>query len=174
MPRSRLVLVAAVCLVTACSAPESVAAPGASGACSEVETVPIQGGAHLLEGSAPPVPYNSTPPTSGWHSSGSVRIGVRGPSEPLSEPDQVSVLEAGGAVVTYNGLAAQEVAALEEAATRDFPGRVAVTPYDRLGEGEVAFTAWGTLQRCDGLDLDALRAFVSTHADEAAAPPGDH
>jgi len=128
----------------------------------------------MLGDRPPPVPYASTPPTSGWHASGAFTIDVRGSSEALSEPQQVSVLEAGGVVATYRDLPEDDRGALEESATMAYPGRVAVTPYDRLEEGEVAFTAWGALQRCDGLDLDALAAFVDTYADPEPAAPGEH
>jgi hypothetical protein len=172
MPR---LLPLALVMLVACGPSTTGSAPAATDVCGEVEQVPVQAGAHLLPGSAPPVPYSSTPPTSGWHSSGVLPIGVYAPAEALSEPDQVATLEAGGAVVTYDyeGLPADQRGALEEVVTRDFPRRVAVTPYDRLGEGEVVFTAWGVLQRCQGLDVDALTAFVEAYADPEPAAPGD-
>jgi hypothetical protein len=150
------------------------AAAGPTDLCTDVETPPIQSGSHLIGDADPPVPYSSTPPTSGWHTSGGVEVGVRGPSEALTEPQQVSALEAGAAVVTHRGLPLDEINLLEETVTRDYPGRVAVTPYDGLADGEVAFTAWGALQRCEGLDLDALAAFVDTYADADPAAPGEH
>jgi len=152
----------------------ATASPGPTGTCAPVETPALQGGSHLLRDQPPPVPYGSTPPTSGWHASGAFSIDVRGPSEALSEPQQVSVLEAGGVVATYRDLSEDDRGALEETATMAYPGRVAVTPYDRLEPGEVAFTAWGALQRCDGLDLDALAVFVTTYADEEPTAPGEH
>jgi hypothetical protein len=177
MRRAPPLLLVLLSLLAACGTAEpSPAGDLAAGSadCRDVETFPLQGGSHLLGDQEPPVPYNSTPPTSGWHSSGPVDIGVHGGDDALSEPEQVSVLEAGGVVVTYRGLDDEERAALEEAARQDHAGRVAVTPYDGLGDGEVAFTAWGTAQRCSGLDLDALAAFVDTYADEEPAVPGEH
>lgn len=169
---------AVLLLLTGCApgAGGSTAAAEPAGRCAEVEVVPVQGGAHLLGDTPPPVPYNSTPPTSGWHSSGFPPIGVRGPSEALTEPQQVGVLETGAVVVTYRGLPDDERGALEQDATvaPELAGRVAVTPYDRLAEGEVAFAVWGALQRCDGYDPGALRAFVTTYAAEQVAEPGEH
>lgn len=160
---------------TATDVAADTAAPAAAkGACGPVETPALQGGSHLLGDRPPPVPYASTPPTSGWHSSGAFTIDVRGPSEALSEPQQVSVLEAGGVVATYRDIPEDVRGTLEETATMDYAGRVSVTPYDRLDEGEIAFTAWGALQRCDGLDLDALAAFVATFADPEPDTPGEH
>jgi hypothetical protein len=97
-----------------------------------------------------------------------VSIDVQPPDDPLSEPKQVSVLEAGGVVVTYHELSDEERTRLEEHVRDNHADRVAVTPYDQLEPGHVAFTAWGTLQRCDGVDLYALDAFVAAHAGEAS------
>jgi predicted small lipoprotein YifL len=144
----------------------------ASGACGPVELPPVQGGEHLIGDQEPPVAYSSTPPTSGWHSSGAFEIGVFGEDAPLSEPQQVSVLEVGGAVATYRDLPDADRAALEGLATGEYAGRLAVTPYDALEPGQVALTAWGTLKICDRLDLDTVAAFVDAYADEAPEVPG--
>ncbi len=128
-----------------------------------MEQVPIQGGSHLIGDQEPPVDYNSTPPTSGWHTSG-LALTVAGEDDPLTEPEQVSVLEAGGVVVSYRGLRPEDVRALEAAVAPRFADRVAVTPYDQIDNGEVALAAWGRLQRCQELDLGALNAFVTAHA----------
>ncbi len=58
----------------------------------------------LIGDQGPPVPYSSSPPTSGWHASGAFSIAVHRPGDPLSEPMQVSVLGAGGVVVAYRDL----------------------------------------------------------------------
>jgi hypothetical protein len=140
--------------------------------CDPVEHPPIQGGEHLIGDQDPPVPYSSTPPTSGWHASGAFEIAVHGPDDPLPEPKQVSVLEAGAVVVTYHDLSGEEVVALETLAAERFPGRVSVTPYDKLEPGSVALTGWGVLQHCTGLDLDVVAGFIDEYADEQPATPG--
>jgi len=172
--RRVLAAAAALALVACAPAPAAQRVAGPSDRCGEVETVPIQGGAHLLGDQPPPVPYTSVPPTSGWHRSGEPAGEVHGSGDPLPEPAQVAVLEAGAVVVTYRGLAPDERGRLEQVAQLDHPGRVTVTPYDRLAEGEVAFTAWGTLQRCRGLDTEALAAFVATYAAPGGATPAAH
>lgn len=143
-------------------------------ACAPVEEPPLQSGSHLIGDQDPPVPYSSIPPTSGWHASGAFTIGVQPPELPLSEPQQVSVLEAGGVVVTYGDLADEDRASLEAHVGDHHDGRVAVTAYPALAAGEVAFTAWATLQRCERLDLAALDAFVDAHAVEEPGVPGTH
>jgi len=142
--------------VTGCSAT-------AKATCEAETAVTPQAGGHLLGDAAPPVAYSSTPPTSGWHASGSPRFGVHTADDALSEPEQVTVLEVGGVMVTWNVLdegKQQELAALVHAQRR----KVASSPYDALTPGEVVFAAWGVLQRCRGVDPKALEAFVDRHA----------
>lgn len=184
MSAARTVVAVRVCLLlafvlAACAerAPQP-AADGAAGAdvdvCGPVEEPPLQSGSHLLGDQQPPVPYSSAPPTSGWHASGAFEITVHPPDDPLPEPAQVSVLEAGGVVVTYRGIGEGPRLRLEQHVQQHHEGTVAVTPYDQLDPGQVAFTAWGTLRRCDGLDLAALDAFTAAHAAEDADGPGTH
>jgi hypothetical protein len=172
-----LVEAVAAVSVSACTATathEPAGGRAVEAACSPVERPPVQAGEHLIGDREPPVPYSSRPPTSGWHASGAFSITVHAPDEPLPEPTQVSVLEAGGVVVTYRDVPDADRAALEDHVEVDHAGRVAVTPYDQLQPGQVAFAAWATLQRCDGLDLSALDAFVAAHADEEPDVPGGH
>lgn len=177
-----------VCTLTACAAqgagPEAPAPageepttepePDLAVACTPIEQPPAQSGSHLIGDQDPPVPYNSVPPTSGWHASGAFAIDVHPPEEPLSEARQVSVLEAGGVVVTYRDIGDGARTRLEAHVREHHDSRVAVTSYAALDPGQVAFTAWGTLQRCDGLDLAALDAFTAAYADKEPATPGSH
>lgn len=108
------------------------------------------------------MPYSSTPPTSGWH-----RSGVGGPgvaTDVLSEPVQVGLLEEGLVVITHGEIDDAAHAALRDLA-RDHPSSVAVTPYGSLADGQVVAAGWGVLQRCDGVDTEALRRFVDFYAD---------
>ncbi|HUG86520.1 MAG TPA: DUF3105 domain-containing protein [Euzebya sp.] len=148
-------------LLAACSQP-TTGPPPATDRCGEVEFPPVQFGSHLLGDTQPPIPYSSTPPTSGWHSSGSVPEGV--PTQPLSEPAQVSVLEAGGVVVTHNGLSDAELERLTATVAERFDDRVVLTPYGEIPAGSTAFTSWGALQICEGVDLEALTAYTAAYA----------
>ncbi|HWB70640.1 MAG TPA: DUF3105 domain-containing protein [Egibacteraceae bacterium] len=162
--------VAALYAIAAC------AGPGAAPAdlCGPVKHPPLQGGGHLVGGQEPPVPYSSIPPTSGWHVSAPDDIATRPADRPLSEPQQVGVLEAGGVVISHHDLPAAQLTALERLVRSRFPGRAAVTSYDKLAPGEVAMTAWGVLQRCRGLDLARVEDFVHDHADGRAGPLRGH
>jgi hypothetical protein len=167
--------VAALFLSACAAAAQEPTRDGAARAvCSPVERPPLQAGEHLIGDREPPVPYSSRPPTSGWHASGAFSITVHAPGDPLPEPTQVSVLEAGGVVVTYRDVPDEDRVRLEQHVRANHAGRVAVTAYNQLEPGQVAFAAWGMLQRCDGLDLSALDAFVAAHADESPDVPGEH
>ena len=155
-------------LVASCAgeapAVRSTDAPPATANCEAVRTIPIQGEGHLVGDQEPPVSYNSTPPTSGWHASMDVPIGVAPDGEPLTEPEQVTVLELGGVLASYKGLDAADREALEALATEVYPGELAVMPYGKLAPGQISLTAWGQLQPCDALDPAAVEAFVEAYA----------
>lgn len=131
--------------------------------CAPAEPQQRQEGSHLLGGQAPPVPYSSVPPTSGWHSSGQPPA-PGAYAEPVPEPDQVSVLETGGVVVAYDpDLPDDVVAALQQVPT-EVDG-VVVTPYDAEMPRPIALTAWGVLQRCDAVTAQDVAAFHDEHAE---------
>ena len=148
--------IAVVLLLGGCSAEAEVAA-----GCDPVERPQVQEGSHLLGDQAPPVPYSSVPPTSGWHRSG------RPPDpgayvEPLPDPALVSVLEQGGVVVAHQpDLSDAVVGALQRLPAE--VDDVVVTPHDRL-PSPITLTAWGVLQRCDEVTAQDVAAFRDEHA----------
>lgn len=139
---------------------EASRAPRTPG-CSPVERPPEESGGHLLPGVTPPAPYGTRPPTSGWHASGLVSPGLQ--REPLTEPQQVAALESGRIVITWRGLPDAARGELE-AFAGIHANRVVATPYDGIASGEVAFTAWGVLQRCHGFDAAVAAAFLEQFA----------
>jgi hypothetical protein len=163
-----LSLLLTLALALACTPDDPAAGaseePAATADCDAVETVPIQGEGHLVGDQRPPVPYNSTPPTSGWHTATDVPIVSAPEGQPLTEPELVTVLELGGVVVAHNGLDGEAQAALEALIADKFPGQVAATSYDKLAQGDVALVAWGRLQPCTALDLAAVEAFAKAYA----------
>jgi len=134
-----------------------------TGACGAVELPPLQEGGHLLGDTAPPVPYSSLPPTSGWHASGAPERGVV--AQPLSDPDLVLALEVGDVVAAYDParLDADAIATLEAEASSTFVDRLTVTTYPDQPTA-LSLLAWGVLQRCDDLDSAVLADFVLSHA----------
>jgi hypothetical protein len=168
--RSIPAMVALALAAGACSADdpalEPTDAPAASAPCSAVEHPPEESGGHLLPGATPPVPYGTRPPTSGWHASGLVSPGVH--AEPLTEPQQVTVLEGGRIVVSWRELADADRVELE-AFTGIHANRVVSAPYDGIEPGQVVFTAWGVLQRCRGFDPRAALSFLDGFAGRGPA-----
>lgn len=161
-----------VALATACAlvlsgcggraepAPGPDAAPTATDTCAAGELPQLQAGSHLLGDTAPPVPYSSTPATSGWHASGAIETGVLG--EPIDDPHVVAILEQGGVVALYDPSTATagDVRDLRGLGEDTYAGRLSVAPYAGELGAPVVLAAWGVLQRCDALDLDAVATFV--------------
>lgn len=119
---------------------------------------------HVLAGGDEPA-YRTDPPTSGPHEPGLPLSGVL--DEPLSRPAQVGALEAGGVLVQHRDLDDAELTALADVAGEG----VAVAPNPDLPERVVA-TAWLFKLSCDGVDVDAIEAFVDAHRGEGPGSDG--
>lgn len=147
------------------------AVAGATEACGPTVEPPLQDGSHLIGDSEPPVPYSSTPATSGWHASGNPRTGVIPADDPLTDPELVLTIEVGHVVAAYDPdrLAEDAVGELERLATGTYPDRLTVTPYEGA-DAPLTLVAWGVLRPCDELDPAAVDAFVTAHADPDADP----
>lgn len=158
----RVAVVCVVALVLSACAGAAPAEPVATDRCEAPALQELQAGLHLIGDRQPPVPYSSVPPTSGWHRSGVAEPGVA--AAPLAEPLQVGLLEEGRVVISHGRVDGQAAAALTDVADAH-PEMVAVTPYEPLGDGAVVAAAWGVLQRCDGVDAEALGRFIDYYAD---------
>ena len=136
-------------------------------ACGEVENVFEPSSVHVLAGTD--VSYELSPPTSGPHMVPAPDPGVY--SAPISEPLQVGAVEAGAVIVQYRESVAASDVEMLEALAEDRP--IIVAPAARALDDDsiVAFTAWGVRRLCSGVDLDAAREFIDTHA---VAPGGQH
>ena len=136
------------------------------GTCDEVEEFEDQGNMgrdHIRPGQSHP-PYNSNPPTSGWHWENPQEWGVY--TTPQVQEQLVHNLEHGGIVIQYNNLSAGELQRLLDFVKRT-PRHIVVAPYPGLDRGvRVAFTAWTYLQNCDGVDLEALADFADEFRDQ--------
>lgn len=161
---ARLALLVGLVVVVGCTSDpgDQVVAAG----CEPPERPQLQEGSHLLGDQPPPVPYTSSPPTSGWHSSGRP-LDPGAYTEPVSEPQQVRVLEQGGVVLAYDpSLPDDRVGRLQQLAG-EVEG-VVVTPYEPAMPAPITLTAWGVLQRCDAVAAADVAAFRDAHAQ----PPG--
>jgi hypothetical protein len=124
------------------------------------EAVPIQGQQHIAVGQSHP-PYNSDPPTSGWHYDEPAKAGFYENS--LPDEQLVHNLEHGHVIVSYD---CAKVADCEDvkAELRDLVDRfqrwkiVAVAREN--ANSAIALTAWGRIDKLDSYDEDRVVAFV--------------
>ena len=139
--------------------------PTPATACGEIEEPALQDGGHLIGDQQPPVPYSSTPGSSGWHTSGPPPTGVH--AEPLTDPQIVSVLHGGGVVAAYDParLDQDQIRSLEDLGHRD--DRLTVAPYDGQLPTPLALVSWGRLQRCDRVAAPAIASFADRTAGSA-------
>ena len=149
------------------------------------ESFSSQGNSHIDFGSASPIDYNSTPPTSGPHYPNIAAWRVydpyrtENPDEPLRYEQLVHNLEDGGVVIYYQCEEAcpELVAQLEEVASPYIrAGRhVAVVPNDpnwTINNSQplhkdmntlIAATAWQKLLTLNEFDADTLRTFIDRY-----------
>ncbi len=131
--------------------------------CSAVQTFPELSRDHIKPNQPHPE-YSSNPPTSGWHWDTPQNWGIY-TSQQIQE-QLVHNLEHGGIVVQYNNLLPADVQRLTDLVNRDSYHMV-LAPYPGLpADVKVAYTAWMHLQTCDGVDENAVRAFVNAFRDK--------
>lgn len=120
-----------------------------------------QGNVHVALGTETP-PYNSNPPTSGWHTNELAAWGSY--DEPL--PDQLVVhnMEDAGVLMWYRPGTPEEneahISALESAAQGY--RRVVILPREDMPT-QYALTAWTRLQRFEELDVEGKREFLEAY-----------
>ncbi len=121
-----------------------------------------QGNVHIAGPDADHPPYNTDPPTSGWHVENITPWG----SYDRAVPDELVVhnMEDGGVVLWYAlGTAAENernLRALEEIA-RGYR-RVVIAPREGMPT-PYALTAWQRLQRFESLDAEAMGRFLDAY-----------
>lgn len=149
------------CLALALLAGCDTASTFAAEDCGPVQRPQLQEGGHLIGDREPPVPYSSSPPTSGWHAAG--RPAEAGAyADPVPPPAQVRFLEFGGVVVAHDpALPDEQLAELQQLAG-EVEG-VLVTPYEGELPGPVTMTAWGTLVACEDVTAADVAAFRDAH-----------
>ena len=120
-----------------------------------------QGNIHLDLGKDHP-PYNSDPPTSGWHTPGLAAWG----SYDYVVPDESFIhnLEDGGVILWYKLGTPEEnekhIVALE-AISKGYRD-IVIAPRETMTSA-YAMTAWTRLQRFDAIDEAAMKAFIKTY-----------
>ncbi|HEX2186008.1 MAG TPA: DUF3105 domain-containing protein [Chloroflexota bacterium] len=132
-----------------------------------VQSFPIQGRMHINRG-APHPPYNSKPPTSGWHYADAVAPpGVS--EQPIPDEVQVHNLEHGEVMIQYDCPGGRsgcpEMVAQLEAIVRTYPKKVILAPYPGIGQ-PIALTAWGKLAYLKEVDEAFIRDFIARYKDK--------
>ncbi len=117
--------------------------------------------------------YSTVPPTSGPHLSRPWECGFFPPGyvDPVTDregvPDRALVhnLEHGNVVMSYNLSSDEDIDRLREVhnTLRDSDQWLITRPYDRIGAGQVAMTAWGVLDVFDGVDEGRIEAFYNAY-----------
>lgn len=145
----------------------------ATATCGPATFPTLQEGGHLLQ-AEPPVPWSSTPGTSGWHASGAPKMGIFASGAELTEAQVVLALELGNIVATYDPerLASDEVAELESIATSEHAGRLTVTPFTEVAQdAPLVLNGWGVRQPCDEVEPDAVAHFIETYLTRSPGHP---
>jgi hypothetical protein len=132
--------------------------------------VPPPANPHINEVTSPHGPYNSNPPTSGWHYGGGTGPwGVQ--TQPL--PDELTVhnLEHGGIVIHYRqGLdqaTVDQLTTLARELQQQSPCIVLLPrPADKLQDAQIAVTAWTWLLKLQQFDAGTIRSFFRAHIDQ--------
>ena len=132
---------------------QSVGLPG--------ERFASQGNTHISLDDAHP-PYNSNPPTSGWHTPDLAGWGAYGTVVP--DERLVHNMEDGGVIVWYRAGTPEEndanIDALQQV-VRGYPRHV-IAPREDM-PSPYALTAWQRLQRFDEIDVEGMRAFLDAY-----------
>ena len=140
----------------------SSCAQESASSCTEVrESADPSSGLHVVDVES--VSYETLPPTSGPHVAVAPPSGVL--DEPIPEPIQVTILEAGLALIQWQDLSGVDVVELEELAGSD----VVVAPGSDL-PSPVVVTAWTWKLTCSEIDVSAIGAFTSTRPRGAPGP----
>jgi len=136
------------------------------------------GGVHIAEGTAGG-PYHSVPATSGQHWNSATAPGPWGVYPTAQAQERlIHNLEHGGIVIWYqpaaldaSGLAALTTYVQSQIATERF--KVILAPWGGADFGHpIAVTAWRWLLYLDTPDIDAVRAFLEAHYNDAPEPFG--
>jgi hypothetical protein len=122
-----------------------------------------QGNVHVALGTQTP-PYNTDPPTSGWHTPGIAGWGAYVDEAPHDQ-ELVHNMEDGGVILWYAAGTPEEnqehVAALQNVLGSRWP-RTVIVPREGL-EPSYVLTAWTRMQRFEEIDPDGMRAFVAAY-----------
>ena len=129
------------------------------------EKMPDQGAVHVARGESHP-PYNSNPPTSGWHWTGVAGGGIKDEAKDVPDELVLHSMEHGAAVVWYKNDLPQEDISKIRSAFQSASGKKIMIPRENLAV-PVALTSWGYLLKLNTIDEATIKEFIETNNDRA-------
>lgn len=108
-------------------------------------------------------PYNSNPPTSGWHTEETAKWGIS--EAPVPDEMQVHNLEHGGIMIQYGQEISKEVRQKLEEITKQYKSKVLMAPRAGLDRA-IALTAWTYLDKFDSFDECRINGFIKAHINQ--------
>jgi hypothetical protein len=127
------------------------------------ELLENQGAVHIEDGSTDHPPYNSNPPTSGWHWPAPADWGIY----KVAFPDEKFVhnLEHGGIWISYkpSKVSVETITLLEDFAKRY--RKIIVAPRE-TNDSNIALAAWTRLQKLENYDEQTIIKFIEAHYDQ--------
>lgn len=124
-----------------------------------ISDFPSQGQAHIAEGEAHP-PYNSNPPTSGWHYTVPAAWGVY--RQAIPDETVVHNLEHGGIWLSYQDAHDEQTIQALEAIVKGFPDHMLLT-WRPANEQPIAVAAWGHVLKLETLNKAAILDFITRY-----------
>ncbi|MBI3913695.1 MAG: DUF3105 domain-containing protein [Chloroflexi bacterium] len=150
-------------ILAAPTAPRTAVTPSSGATCSNVFFFEEQGLEHVLPNQAHP-PYNSNPPTSGWHWAQPQEWGIY--STPQVQEQIVHNLEHGGIVIQYQNLTPAQVQQLIAIVKSDSHHMLLAPNPGLPANVKIAITAWTILQTCSAVDETVIREFIDLFRDQ--------
>ena len=127
-----------------------------------VQDFPSQGQTHIPIGQSHP-PYNSNPPTSGWHYDTPADWGIY--DAVLPDETLVHNLEHGGIWISYRDANDQQTILALKTIAGGFKDHVIMT-YRPTDDSPIAVAAWGHLLKLDKVDNKAVLDFINLYIEQ--------
>jgi len=131
--------------------------------------VPSPANPHIVNVTDQHPPYNSNPPTSGWHTGGN--IGPWGvTTQPI--PDEITLhnLEHGGVIIHYrqdlDTATVDQLTTLARQLQQQSPCILLIPRAGDKLDKPIAVTAWTWLMKLDSFDAAAIGTFFRKHVDQ--------
>ena len=129
------------------------------------EAIPILGQKHITVG-ASHSPYNSNPPTSGWHYAQSADWGVY--QQELPDEQLIHNLEHGGIWISYKNIDQKTKEDLEIIGKK-YPESVVVTPRS-ANDANIVLASWGRLEKLESFNETKIVEFIKANTNKSPEP----